>query len=320
VGEALGRLGRVGPLLTVGHRIVHGGPEHDAPAVVDPALLAELRGLVPFAPLHLPAQIATMEATAERFPDVPQVACFDTAFHRRLPEVAQRLPLPDELWARGVRRYGFHGLSYEYVSGAVDAAARRRVVIAHLGSGASMVALADGVPIDTTMGLTPTGGLVMGTRTGDLDPGVLLFLLTEEGYDAASLSQLVNDRAGLLAISGSSADLRELLAARSSDPRADLAIAAYVRSLRMHLGALAAELGGLDLLVFTAGVGEHSAAIRAEACQPFGHLGIRLDDERNERHAAVISADGSPCEVRVVPTNEEVVIARHARRLVTASA
>jgi acetate kinase len=149
---------------------------------------------------------------------------------------------------------------------------------------------------------------------------VLLFLLTEEGYDAASLSQLVNDRAGLLAISGSSADLRELLAARSSDPRADLAIAAYVRSLRMHLGALAAELGGLDLLVFTAGVGEHSAAIRAEACQPFGHLGIRLDDERNERHAAVISADGSPCEVRVVPTNEEVVIARHARRLVTASA
>jgi acetate kinase len=304
-------------LRVVGHRVVHGGPAHDRPALVDEDLLAELRALVPFAPLHLPAQIEALEATARRLPGVPQVACFDTAFHRRMPEVAQRLPLPTALWDRGVRRYGFHGLSYEYVSQVVDAADRGRVVIAHLGSGASMVALRDGVPVDTTMALTPAGGLVMGTRTGDLDPGVLLHLLQHEGYDAATLTRLVNDEAGLLALSERTGDLRDLLAAAADDdPRAALALDAYVRSLRMHIGALAAELGGLDLLVFTGGVGEHSSAIRAAACATLGHLGVRLDAARNDDGHGVISAEGSPCEVRVVATDEEVVIARHARALV----
>ncbi len=300
----------------VGHRIVHGGPDHDRPALVDDGLLDELRALVPLAPLHLPAQIATLETTARRVPGVPQVACFDTAFHRRMPEVAQRLPLPAALWDSGVRRYGFHGLSYEYVCAAVDAPARGRVVLAHLGSGASMVALRDGAPIDTTMGLTPAGGLVMGTRTGDLDPGVLLYLIEHEGYDAEALGHLVNDRAGLVAISERTGDLRELLAAAETDPRAALALAAYGRSLRQHLGALAAELGGLDLLVFTGGVGEHAPTIRADACATLGHLGIELDPARNGAGLEVISTDGSPCEVRVVATDEELVIARHARACV----
>ena len=301
----------------VGHRVVHGGPAHDGPALVDDRLLAELRALVPFAPLHLPAQIEALEATARRLPDVPQVACFDTAFHRRMPEVAQRLPLPNTLWDRGVRRYGFHGLSYEYVSQVVDATARGRVVIAHLGSGASMAALRDGLPVDTTMGLTPAGGLVMGTRTGDLDPGVVLHLLEHDGYDVSTLTRLVNDEAGLLALSERTGDLRDLLAAAADDdPRAELALDAYVRSLRMHVGALAAELGGLDLLVFTGGVGEHSSVIRAAACATLGHLGVHLDAARNDDGHGVISAEGSPCEVRVVATDEEVVIARHARALV----
>ncbi|HEX6786408.1 MAG TPA: acetate/propionate family kinase [Acidimicrobiales bacterium] len=300
----------------VGHRIVHGGPDHDRPALVDDGLLTELRALVPLAPLHLPAQIATLETTAQRVPGVPQVACFDTAFHRRMPEVAQRLPLPTSLWDRGVRRYGFHGLSYEYVSATVDAPSRGRVVLAHLGSGASMVALRDGTPIDTTMGLTPAGGLVMGTRTGDIDPGVVLYLIEHEGYDAEALAHLVNDRAGLLAISERTGDLRELLAAAETDPRAALALAAYVRSLRQHLGALAAELGGLDLLVFTGGVGEHAPTVRADACATLGHLGIELDPARNASGAGVISAAGSACEVRVVATDEELVIARHARACV----
>jgi acetate kinase len=304
-------------LEVVGHRVVHGGPAHDRPALVDDGLMAELRDLVPFAPLHLPDQIEALEATARRLPGVPQVACFDTAFHRRMPEVAQRLPLPRALWDRGVRRYGFHGLSYEYVSQVVDAASRGRVVIAHLGSGASMAALRDGLPVDTTMGLTPAGGLVMGTRTGDLDPGVILHLIEQEGYDPAALTRLVNDEAGLLALSERTGDLRDLLAAADVDPRAALALDAYARSLRMHLGALAAELGGLDLLVFTGGVGEHSAAIRAAACVPLAHLGIRLDAARNEVGHGVISAEDSPCEVRVVATDEEVVIARHARALVS---
>jgi len=314
----LDRLAGHGRLEVVGHRIVHGGPHHDRPALVDDALLGELRALVPFAPLHLPAQIATLETTARRAPGVPQVACFDTAFHRRLPEVAQRLPLPTSLWDRGVRRYGFHGLSYEYVSAAVDAPTRGRVVLAHLGSGASMVALRDGVPIDTTMGLTPAGGLVMGTRTGDLDPGVLLYLIEQEGYDAEALGHLINDQAGLLAVSERTGDLRELLATAATDPRAALALAAYARSLRQHVGALAAELGGLDLLVFTGGVGEHAPTIRADACATLGHLGIRLDPVRNKAGVGVINADGGGCEVRVVATDEELVIARHARALVGA--
>jgi acetate kinase len=298
------------PLDAVGHRIVHGGAAHDGPALVNDSLLEELEALVPFAPLHLPVELDAVAAFAAKLPGVPQVACFDTAFHRNLPEVSERLPLPRSLWDAGVRRYGFHGLSYEYVRDAVDAARRGRVVIAHLGSGASMVALRDGAPVHTTMGLTPTGGLVMATRTGDLDPGVMLHLMAHRGYDHARLERLVNDESGLLALSGTSADMKSLLLARrSGDAAASLAVAVFVRSVAMNIGGLTAALGGLDTLVFTGGIGSNSGIVRVEACAYLGHLGVRVDDEGLDA--------GGDVPVIVVETNEEVVIARQTRAVVT---
>jgi acetate kinase len=299
----------------VGHRVVHGGPHHVAPARVDAALLAGLRGALPFAPLHLPAEIAGIETVAARAPALPQVVCFDTAFHHRMPELARRLPLPRRLWDAGVRRYGCHGLSYEYVVGALGAAARGRLVIAHLGNGASMAAVRDGMPVDTTMGLTPTGGLVMATRSGDLDPGVLLHLMRAHGYDAPALERLVDLESGMLGISELSSDMATLLAARATDPRAADAVALFCASARRHVGALAAALGGLDGLVFTGGIGEHAAPVRAEICAGLAHLGVELDAIRNDRHADVISASGSRCTVRVIRTDEDVVIARHTREV-----
>lgn len=297
----------------VGHRIVHGGPAHTAPARVDAALLADLRRQAAFAPLHLPTEIAGIEAVAARAPELPQVVCFDTAFHRGMPEVACRLPLPRRLWDDGIRRYGFHGLSYEYVVGVLGAAARGRLVIAHLGNGASMAAVRDGAPVDTTMGLTPTGGLVMSTRTGDLDPGVLLHLQATGGYDTARLARLVNDESGLVGVSGRSGDMAELLAVRATDPHAAQAVAMFCWSARKHVGALTAALGGIDTLVFTGGIGEHAAPVRAEICAGLGHLGIRLDADANSRHGEVISVPGSACTVRVIPTDEDLMIARHTR-------
>ena len=309
--EALG----VSAPEAAGHRIVHGGPRHTVPARIDASVRDDLRRLVALAPLHMPSGLAVIDAVISKFPALPQVACFDTAFHHRLPELARRLPLPGWLWDEGIRKYGFHGLSYEYVLATLGPATRGRVVIAHLGNGASLAAVRDGQPLDTTMGLTPTGGLVMGTRSGDLDPGVLLYLLREKRYDADALGRLLDREAGLVGISGTTSDVRALLGAREHDPRAALAIALFCYHARKHIGAMAAVLGGLDTLVFTGGIGEHAAPVRAEVCAGLEHLGVRLDSGRNARGADSISADDSACSVRVIPTNEDLMIARHVSAL-----
>jgi acetate kinase len=317
LGEALASFEEQGfpAPAAAGHRVVHGGPRHAEPVVVDEHVLAELRELVPFAPLHMPAAIAGIEAIRARW-DIPQVACFDTAFHRHMPIVARRLPLPDELWDEGVRRYGFHGISYEYVVGAIGPARLGRAVIAHLGNGASMVAVDHGRSVDTTMGFTPAGGLVMSTRSGDLDPGVPVFLLRQQGYDASSLEQLVDGRSGLIALSGETSDMPELLARRDEDARAKLAVDSFCYHARKHVGALAAVLGGLDTLVFTGGIGEQGAPIRSGICAGLEHLGVVLDAGSNDANADVISVPESGCVVRVVRTDEDVVIARHTRAMV----
>jgi acetate kinase len=263
----------------------------------------------------MPAAIAGIEAIRARW-DIPQVACFDTAFHHHMPELAQRLPLPDALSDAGVRRYGFHGLSYEYIVGALGAAELGRAVIAHLGNGASMVAVHHGQSVDTTMGFTPAGGLIMSTRSGDLDPGVPVFLLREQGYDVDRLEQLVDREAGLVALSGGTSDMQTLLERREQDPRSALAIDAFCYQGRKHVGALAAVLGGLDTLVFTGGIGEKGAEIRGGICDGLGHLGVELDDAANTAHAAVISAPGGGCVVRVERTDEDLVIARHTGAVV----
>jgi len=302
------------PLDAVGHRVVHGGPRHTAPVRLDARLMESLRELAPLAPLHLPGELSVIEAVSARFPALPQVVCFDTAFHHRMPEEARRLPLPRALWDVGIRRYGFHGLSYEYIVWRLGPAAGGRTIIAHLGNGASMAAVRDGLPVDTTMGLTPTGGFMMGTRSGDLDPGVLLYLLREKGYDSERLDRLVNDEAGLLGVSGLSPDMKTLLERRERDPAAAQAVAMFCYQLRKHVGALAAALGGLDTLVFTGGIGERAAPVRWEACQGLDHLGLRLDAERNAAHADTVSRTDSRCIVRVIPAQEDLMIARHVQQ------
>jgi acetate kinase len=303
-----------------GHRIVHGGADHTAPERVTPDLLAALRTLVPLAPLHLPAALHGIEAVSVHFPRLPQIACFDTAFHRRMPAVAQRLPLPRELRAKGIQRYGFHGLSYEYVVATLGAATLGRAVIAHLGNGASLAAVRDGLSVDTTMGFTPTGGLMMGTRSGDLDPGVLVHLLAHEGFDAGAIARLVDHESGLLGVSGKTSDMKVLLETRAAEPHAAEAVELFCYVLRKHIGAFAAVLGGIDTLVFTGGIGERAAPVREETCRGLEHLGIQVDRDRNARHDPIISAPGSACAVRVVRTDEDLMIARHTRALVTRAA
>lgn len=300
----------------IGHRLVHGGPDHSAPERITPELTDDLRRLIPFAPLHLPAEIQAIEAVAARFPSLPQVACFDTAFHRAMPELAQRFPLPRDLWDAGVRRYGFHGISYEYIMQAIGTAPPSRIIVAHLGNGASMAAVRDGRPIDTTMGFTPTGGFMMGTRSGDLDPGVIAFLINEKHYDGERLTRLVNRESGLLGVSGISSDMKTLLEKRAEEPNAALAIDMFCYQLRKQIGAYAAALGGLDILVFTGGIGERAAPIRREVCLGLEHLGVKLDNQANEVHADVISSRAGTCAVRVIPTNEDLMIARHTYRIV----
>jgi acetate kinase len=256
-----------------------------------------------------------MEAVTARFPDLPQVACFDTAFHRRMPEVAQRLPLPRDLWQEGIRRYGFHGLSYEYIMATLSAAAQGRLIIAHLGNGASLAAVHRGQPVDTSMGLTPTGGIMMGTRSGDLDPGVLLHLMRAKDYDAGQLDELVNYQSGLLGVSSISPDMKTLLEQRGHEPHAAQAVDLFCYQLRKYIGALTAVLGGLDTLVFTGGIGERAAPVRWETCRGLRYLGIDLDAHQNALHAEVISTPQSACTVRVIPTNEDLMIARHTRTL-----
>ena len=301
-----------------GHRVVHGGPRHAEPVIVDDQVLAALRELVPFAPLHMPAAISGIEAVGARWPRIPQVACLDTAFHHGMPLLARRLPVPDDLWDDGVRRYGFHGLSCEYHLGALGPdRLGDRAVLAHLGNGASMTAVYQGRPRETTMGFTPAGGLVMSTRSGDLDPGVALYLLREKGYDAGRLEELVDRRGGLAALSGGTSDMQTLVTERErGNERAALAVDAFCYQARKFVGALAAVLGGVDTLVFTGGVGEKSAVVRAGICRGLEHLGVELDEERNTAHAEVISTSDGDCVVRVVPTDEDVVIARHTAALV----
>ena len=303
-------------LLGAGHRLVHGGEQHQQPERLTPAVLAELKALVPFAPLHLPSELLACELVTKRLPSLPQVLCFDTAFHAALPDVAKRLALPRSLHDAGLRRYGFHGISCEAIVRELEPSPEQRTVIAHIGSGVSLTAISGGESVDTTMGFSPTGGVVMGTRSGDLDPGVLLHLLAQ-GWDHGRLEKLVNREAGLKGLSGSSADLRALLEARAADPAAALAVAVFVQSLRKAIGALAAALGGLDALVFTAGVGEHSAVIRAEVCEPLGFLGVALDAAANARHDRVISAKPSRVRTLVIPTDEDGMILRHTFAVLT---
>jgi len=311
--DDIARAGLPSPDAT-GHRIVHGGPELLRPVRVDGAVLAALRAAVPFAPLHLPAEIRAIEAARERFPDLVHVACFDTSFHRTMPDVAKRFALPRSLFDEGVRRYGFHGLSYEYVVAHLGGAELGRAVIAHLGSGASLCAVRDGRSVDTTMGLTPTGGVVMATRSGDLDPGLVVYLL-EHGYDAASLERLVTREAGLLALSGTTGDMKRLVEERDRDPRAAFAVEAFAWHARKAIGALAASLGGIDTLVFTGGIGERAPIVRLAIARGLEHLGVRVDASANDANAEVVSEDGSPCVVRVVATDEERMVARHTSAL-----
>jgi acetate kinase len=301
-------------LSAAGHRIVHGGPKFRSPQFIDENLKRTLQELVPFAPLHLPSQLAVIAAIAEHYPDLCQVACFDTAFHAPMPEVASRFALPDELWQRGIRRYGFHGLSYEYVTVKLGKDLGRRAIIAHLGNGGSMVALRDGAPVDTSMGLTPSGGFMMGTRSGDLDPGVLLYLL-REGCSREKLEDLIDRQAGLLGVSGQTSDMKALLESKSADPAAALAVKMFCYQARKFVGAFAAVLGGLDTLVFTGGIGERAAPVRAEICEGLEHLGVAIDRAANDRDAEIVSPGGSRCVVRVVQTDEDLMIARHTRAI-----
>jgi acetate kinase len=300
----------------VAHRFVHGGPALSEHVVVDDPVRATLSDAIEFAPLHLPASLAVLDAASLRYAGGVHVACLDTAFHRHLAPAARRLPIPSEYDAAGVRRYGFHGLSFEYLVHRLGGVLGARAVLAHLGNGASLAAVRDGVGVDTTMGLTPTGGLVMGTRTGDLDPGVLVHLARTAGLDADALERIVDEQSGLLGVSERSGDVRDLLAARADgDERAALALEIYETAAAKHVAAFTTVLGGLDTLVFTAGVGEHAAETRAAICARLAHLGVTVDDAANREHAAVVSPSGAEVTVRVQPTDEELMMALHAARL-----
>lgn len=305
-------------LAAVGHRLVHGF-RHSAPARVDAALRAELREISPLAPEHLPRALALIDAFALRCPTLPQVACFDTAFHHDMPALAQRLPIPRRYGAAGLRRYGFHGLSYSYLRDelarvAGDDVANGRVVLAHLGNGASLAALSMGRTVDTSMGFSPNSGLMMGTRSGDLDPGVLAHLAATEGLSSAELQHLCSHQSGLLGVSETSSDVRELLALEATDPRATEALALFCYQVRKGIGGFAAVLGGIDTLVFAGGIGEHAAPIRGRICHGLQFLGIELCAQRNARGADVISTDESKVSVRVMRTDEEQMIARSSSR------
>ena len=303
------------PLAAVGHRIVHGGPRHSRPQELTAGVMEDLRGLVPFAPNHLPAELALIDAFRLAQPDVMQVACFDTAFHHDLPDVARLLPIPRSYEAAGVRRYGFHGLSYAYLLHALERvagtdAAHGRIIFAHLGNGASLAAVAGGRCVDTSMGFTPAGGLMMGTRSGDIDPGVITYLARTERLTPGALEELLTSRSGLLGVSETSGDMRDLLAREDEDPRCALAVAMFCYYTKKWIGAFAAALGGLDTLVFAGGMGERSPTIRARICTGLDVLGVRLDAADNAAGVSVISDHSSQVVVRVIPTDEELIIAR----------
>jgi len=303
-------------LCAVGHRIVHGGPDHIAPARMTPALLAALDDLVPLAPLHLPHNLRPIAMLTATRTELTQVVCFDTAFHHTMPEAARSFALPRRISQAGVRRYGFHGLSYEYIAGYLATElpdlARGRVIVAHLGAGASLCALKNGISIATTMGLSVLDGLMMATRSGSLDPGVILYLM-RQGHSTTDIEDILYHQSGLLGVSGLSGDIRDLLA--SEDPHAREAIDLFTYRIAIEVGAMTSALGGVDGLVFTAGIGQHAPAIRAGVCARLAWLGIRLDAQANDRNAFGISASGSLVDVHVIATNEERMIARHVQTL-----
>jgi acetate kinase len=310
-----------GSISAVGHRLVHGLARTE-PARITADVLAELHRATPYAPDHLPREIEMIEALCHRYPDLVQVACFDTAFHGAMPPVATLLPIPRRYSTKGIRRYGFHGLSYAYLIEelahiAGQEAADGRVILAHLGNGASLAAVKDGRSIDTSMGFTPAAGLVMSTRTGDLDPGVMSFLARTEAMTATEFHRMVNHESGLLGVSELSSDMRDLLSREVTDVRAAEAVALFCYQAKKWVGAFAAALGGLDTLVFSAGIGEKSATIRARICEGLDFLGIELHDARNAAHAAVISTDASKVTVRVMRTDEELMIARSVSRVLS---
>jgi acetate kinase len=304
-------------VVGVGHRVVHGGAEYAEPVRVDSHVLEALERLIPLAPLHQPHNLAPIAALLAREPGLPQVACFDTAFHRTNPDVAQRFALPAEFHDAGVRRYGFHGLSYEYIASTLsrlDAkASAGRTIVLHLGNGSSMCAMEAGKSVASTMAFTPVDGLPMGTRCGAIDPGVILYLMHERKLDVRAIERLIYHESGLLGMSGISSDMRTLMA--SGDPRAALAIDVYTYRIRREIGSLAGALGGLDAVVFTAGIGEHAVAIRERVCRGAAWLGLTLDGAANAAGGPRISAPGSHVTAWVIPTDEELMIARHARRL-----
>jgi len=304
-------------LIGVGHRVVHGGLEYAEPVRLDETVLVKLDKYVPLAPLHQPHNLAAIRALAARAPDLPQIACFDTAFHRTNPELAQMFALPYALHEAGVRRYGFHGLSYEYIASRLpsvdEKAATGRTVVLHLGNGASMCALSSGRSVASTMGFTAVDGLPMGTRAGSLDPGVVLYLIDERGMDTRAVEKLLYQQSGLLGVSGIASDMRTLLA--SDSPRARLAIDLFVYRIGRELGSLAAALGGVDAIVFTAGVGENSAEIRARVCRAARWLGVELDDAANAVGGPRISTATSRVAAWTIATNEELMIARHTEAL-----
>lgn len=306
--------------IAIGHRIVHGGIFHDRPVMLDAAMLEELRALSPFAPLHQPHNLDGVRAAMEAYPGVPQIACFDTAFHRNQPFVNDTFALPRRFYDRGVRRYGFHGLSYEYVSGELariaPTLAAGRVVIAHLGNGASMCAVQHGRSVASTMGFSALDGLPMGTRCGQLDPGAVLYLMQQEGLSPDEIADLLYTQSGMLGLSGISNDMRELEA--SDHPHAREAIDYYVFRLQRELGGMAAAMGGVDALVFCGGIGENSRLIRARVCERTEWMGIELDHSRNQDNAPVISTAFSRTTIMVIPTDEELVIARAARQMIGA--
>jgi acetate kinase len=303
-------------IVAAGHRVVHGGSKYARPVRINPETLGELEALIPLAPLHQPHNLAAIKAVARHVPTLPQVACFDTAFHRSQPAVAQAFALPQRYAAAGVRRYGFHGLSYEYIASVLAEsdvrAARGRTVVAHLGNGASLCAMRHGQSVATTMSFTAVDGLPMGTRCGALDPGVLLYLIDQHGMDARGLEELLYHQSGLLGVSGISSDMRTLLA--SSDPRAAAAVDLFVYRIGRELGSLAAALGGLDALVFTGGIGENAASIRARVGRDAAWLGLELDQDANAGSGPCISRPGSRVSAWVIPTIEELLIAQHTRR------
>ncbi|WP_413706276.1 acetate/propionate family kinase [Ralstonia sp. Ralssp110] len=306
-------------LMAVAHRVVHGGSKYFVPVHVNADVLSDLRSYIPLAPLHQPFALEAIEALLSDLPDVPQVACFDTAFHRTLPQVETMLPLPYTAWERGLRRYGFHGLSYEYMSIALlerhGDIALGRTIVAHLGSGASLCAMHGLKSAATTMGFSALDGLMMGTRCGALDPGAVLYMMETEHLSPTQVGHVLYHESGLLGVSGLSSDPRDLIAHEGDTPRAQAALALYVRRIVREIGALVAVLGGLDFLVFTAGIGEHNAVLRERIVGGLGFLGANLDDEANQAHAAVISSSASRIRVAVEPTNEEWVAARHAVKL-----